>query len=231
MPEAPTLAGLDCARRRGGARNLDARHRACRCASSPAARRSAPIAAASPGASSCSRSRDMAKAAAALIDLDGLARRILLCPPGWEAAKIARAGRARRGRRARSTTKTTPPPFGFDLALAGPPAARAAAATASAPRLRPNGCCRPRAPAARRSSPSIRWRRWSARSRPPRLQEWATFYDIRRYGGLQIFLRALAGQGSLRLSGVDEPVDEFLDRLGLASRIFPARRRIGARRC
>src|SRR4051794_34179823 len=35
--------------------------------------------------------RDMARAAAALIDLDGLARRILLCPPGWEADKIARA--------------------------------------------------------------------------------------------------------------------------------------------
>ncbi len=49
---------------------------------------------------------------------------------------------------------------------------------------------------------------------PAPLQEWATFYDIRRYGGLQIFLRALAGQGSLRLSGVDEPIDDFLDRLG-----------------
>ena len=30
--------------------------------------------------------RDMAKAAAALIDLDGCARRILLCPPGWPSA-------------------------------------------------------------------------------------------------------------------------------------------------
>jgi acyl-coenzyme A synthetase/AMP-(fatty) acid ligase len=46
------------------------------------------------------------------------------------------------------------------------------------------------------------------------LQEWATFYDIRRYGGLQIFLRALAGQGSLRLSGAEEPIEGFLARLG-----------------
>jgi len=30
---------------------------------------------------------------------------------------------------------------------------------------------------------------------------WATFYDIRRYGGLQILLRALIGGGSLVLSG------------------------------
>ncbi len=29
---------------------------------------------------------------------------------------------------------------------------------------------------------------------------WATFYDIRRYGGLQIFLRAILGGGSLVLS-------------------------------
>ena len=33
---------------------------------------------------------------------------------------------------------------------------------------------------------------------PPRrrAKRWATFYDIRRYGGLQIFLRALGGRRS-----------------------------------
>ena len=35
---------------------------------------------------------------------------------------------------------------------------------------------------------------------------WATFYDIRRYGGLQIFLRALLGGASLILSCEAEPV-------------------------
>ena len=29
---------------------------------------------------------------------------------------------------------------------------------------------------------------------------WGTFYDIRRYGGLQIFLRAVLGRGSFVLS-------------------------------
>ena len=43
---------------------------------------------------------------------------------------------------------------------------------------------------------------------------WSTFYDIRRYGGLQIFLRALHDGGSLVLSDADEPVGEFLARLG-----------------
>jgi len=43
---------------------------------------------------------------------------------------------------------------------------------------------------------------------------WGTFYDIRRYGGLQIFLRAIHDGGSLVLSDAKEPVGEFLDRLG-----------------
>jgi acyl-coenzyme A synthetase/AMP-(fatty) acid ligase len=43
---------------------------------------------------------------------------------------------------------------------------------------------------------------------------WGTFYDIRRYGGLQIFLRALHDGGSLVLSDAKEPVGDFLVRLG-----------------
>src|ERR1700733_4948604 len=42
---------------------------------------------------------------------------------------------------------------------------------------------------------------------------WGTFYDIRRYGGLQIFLRAVLGGSSLVLSGAGEPVGDHLDRL------------------
>ena len=43
---------------------------------------------------------------------------------------------------------------------------------------------------------------------------WGTFYDIRRYGGLQILLRALIGGASLVLSDPGEPVADFLARLG-----------------
>jgi acyl-coenzyme A synthetase/AMP-(fatty) acid ligase len=43
---------------------------------------------------------------------------------------------------------------------------------------------------------------------------WSTFYDIRRYGGLQILLRALLGGGSMVLSQADEPVRAFLTRAG-----------------
>jgi len=43
---------------------------------------------------------------------------------------------------------------------------------------------------------------------------WSTFYDIRRYGGLQVLLRALLGGGSLVLSQADESVGDHLTRAG-----------------
>jgi acyl-coenzyme A synthetase/AMP-(fatty) acid ligase len=46
---------------------------------------------------------------------------------------------------------------------------------------------------------------------------WGTFYDIRRYGGLQILLRALTGGASLVLSQSGEAVADFLTRLGEAN--------------
>ena len=49
-----------------------------------------------------------------------------------------------------------------------------------------------------------------ARGAPP---VWATFYDIRRYGGLQIFLRAIIGGGSMVLSEPGEPISDYVARL------------------
>jgi acyl-coenzyme A synthetase/AMP-(fatty) acid ligase len=42
---------------------------------------------------------------------------------------------------------------------------------------------------------------------------WATFYDIRRYGGLQIFLRAIVGGGSMVLSNPHEALADHVARL------------------
>jgi acyl-coenzyme A synthetase/AMP-(fatty) acid ligase len=44
---------------------------------------------------------------------------------------------------------------------------------------------------------------------------WGTFYDIRRYGGLQILLRAALGRGSFVLSGTGESIGDYLVRLGV----------------
>jgi acyl-CoA synthetase (AMP-forming)/AMP-acid ligase II len=49
-----------------------------------------------------------------------------------------------------------------------------------------------------------------ARGTPP---VWATFYDIRRYGGLQIFLRAIVGGGSMVLSQSGEALADHVARL------------------
>src|SRR5664279_5291262 len=49
-----------------------------------------------------------------------------------------------------------------------------------------------------------------ARGTPP---VWATFYDIRRYGGLQIFLRAIIGGGSMVLSQPGEALSDHVTRL------------------
>ena len=50
----------------------------------------------------------------------------------------------------------------------------------------------------------------SARGTPP---VWATFYDIRRYGGLQIFLRAIIGGGSMVLTEPGEALADHVARL------------------
>jgi acyl-coenzyme A synthetase/AMP-(fatty) acid ligase len=42
---------------------------------------------------------------------------------------------------------------------------------------------------------------------------WGTFYDIRRYGGLQVFFRAILGGASFVIRSVDEPVADYMTRL------------------
>jgi acyl-coenzyme A synthetase/AMP-(fatty) acid ligase len=51
-------------------------------------------------------------------------------------------------------------------------------------------------------------------SRPESPLVWSTFYDIRRYGGLQIFLRSVLTGASLVLSSIQEPTADFLVRAG-----------------
>jgi acyl-coenzyme A synthetase/AMP-(fatty) acid ligase len=42
---------------------------------------------------------------------------------------------------------------------------------------------------------------------------WGTFYDMRRYGGLQIFFRSMLGGGSFVVGSVDESIGDYLTRL------------------
>jgi acyl-coenzyme A synthetase/AMP-(fatty) acid ligase len=43
---------------------------------------------------------------------------------------------------------------------------------------------------------------------------WGTFYDVRRYGGLQVLFRAILGGGSFVLSSTEESLSRYLGRLG-----------------
>jgi acyl-coenzyme A synthetase/AMP-(fatty) acid ligase len=158
---------------------------------------------------------DMAKAAAALIELDGLARRIVLCPPAFDMRGLDALVRDAEADALVYDGDDAAPPARLDL-------------------LAP--CRLPLEPSSAPRSPRLATE-WvmptSGTSGPPKMvvhtlatltgpfrpalaQAWATFYDIRRYGGLQIFLRALAGTESLTLSGAGESVEAFLIRLGEA---------------
>ena len=157
--------------------------------------------------------RDMAKAAAALIELDGFARRIVLCPADWEPWRLESAA---------STAQADA--LVYDDDAVGPPISVRHSAS----------CWLPLQPL---DSPRVAEfeTEWvlptSGTTGPPKLvvhtlatltgaiakgplQQWATFYDIRRYGGLQIFLRALQGLGSLTLGANEEDIVSMLGRFG-----------------
>jgi acyl-coenzyme A synthetase/AMP-(fatty) acid ligase len=161
---------------------------------------------------------DQLKTAAALIELDGRARRIVLCPPDLEAKHLNAVIRDAEAD-AIVYDGEGQPPEGADAALIAP-------------------CLLPLSPHAGPASRRLATE-WilltsgttgdpkmvvhtlasltGAIAKPaPRaaLRHWATFYDIRRYGGLQIFLRAIAGGGSLTLRSAGEAIDDFLIRAG-----------------
>ncbi len=157
--------------------------------------------------------QDMAKAAAALIELDGLARRVVLCPAGWEPWRLESAARDADADALVYDPDADAAPVSFQVSAAC--------------RLPPRALDSPRVadfetewvlPTSGTTGPpklvahTLRTLMGAIADRP--LQQWATFYDIRRYGGLQIFLRALSGRGSLTLGTEGENLNLTLARFG-----------------
>jgi acyl-coenzyme A synthetase/AMP-(fatty) acid ligase len=162
--------------------------------------------------------RDQLTAALALIELDGIARRLVLCAPDLPVAHVP------------SVMATA----GADAILSDRGAAEIGVPSAE--------CLVPCSPRVAPGYPerSARYQtEWilltSGTTGLPKLvlhnlstlagaiksasklespDVWSTFYDIRRYGGLQIFLRALLGGGSLVLSSAEESTADFLTRAG-----------------
>ncbi len=162
---------------------------------------------------------DQLAAALALIDLDGLARRLTLCPPDTRAEHLPSIVQDAEIDAIVCSTPADVVSLGVKLVaqcMVPPRAAEMPATpvrktewlmltsgTTGAPKIAIHtldaltGAIAPAPPGT-----------------PPPV--WATFYDIRRYGGLQIFLRAILGHGSLVLSRPDEAVADHLGRLAVA---------------
>lgn len=154
--------------------------------------------------------------ASALIELDGLARRIVVCPPDFPTEHLpfvmdtAEVDAVVSDRKMRH--------FGSKRPLIFTPCTRAIA---------PGTCDRSREYATEwilltsgttgmpklvvhtlaSLAGAIKPTGWR-----PRPVVWSTFYDIRRYGGLQILLRAVLTRTSLVLSSTQETTADFLTR-------------------
>jgi acyl-coenzyme A synthetase/AMP-(fatty) acid ligase len=143
--------------------------------------------------------REQFGAAIALLELDGVARRMVLCTPDLKPEVLAQIAQV----------------AGADAVL-------------SEVDTRPTA-----APVERRTSTATEWILLTSgttgipklvvhtlaslagtlpRQSPDRASVWSTFYDIRRYGGLQIYLRAVLSGSPLVLSSPAESAGDFLAR-------------------
>jgi acyl-coenzyme A synthetase/AMP-(fatty) acid ligase len=153
------------------------------------------------------------EAAALLIALDGVARRLILAPPDLKPEHFAAVIRD-----AEADTVITGNPaafaeLGVEIVTAGLPL----------PALLPVAIATPDATewlmltSGTTGEPKIAIHTLAALTgaitAPAERPVWATFYDIRRYGGLQIFLRAMLSGSSLILSRPDEAIQDHLLRL------------------
>jgi acyl-coenzyme A synthetase/AMP-(fatty) acid ligase len=157
---------------------------------------------------------DQLAAALALVELDGVARRLVLCPPDMAPAHLVEI--AANAEIDAIVSDREPAAFAglgvslvvhtaatIDRGIAPAPGGRRTewllltSGTTGAPKLVRHDVASLTAPIKPGAQAPV----------------WGTFYDIRRYGGLQIFFRAVVGGGSLILSDAGEPAAEHLGRL------------------
>jgi acyl-CoA synthetase (AMP-forming)/AMP-acid ligase II len=162
--------------------------------------------------------QDPLAAALALIELDGRAARVVLVPPGVPDDHLCRIAATAQAQAIAGDAQQIPAALAH-LAVARIDPARLAQARETGPGAR---------------EPTEWVLLTSGTSGVPKLvvhtlqtlcgaivaagalagpKVWGTFYDLRRYGGLQILLRALVGGGSLVLTHPQEGIDAFVGRV------------------
>jgi acyl-coenzyme A synthetase/AMP-(fatty) acid ligase len=168
------------------------------------------------GASVLVATSDQLNTALALIELDGIARRIVLCPPDLAPEYLSAAG---------ATAHVNA--LVSDGATSGPETRDGACTVTCSPMLRRVDCNRrvtcqtewilitsgttgmPKL--VQHTLPSL-----TGAIKPDRHSQdsivWSTFYDIRRYGGLQILLRTLLCGWPMVLSSAQDATEDFLIR-------------------
>jgi acyl-coenzyme A synthetase/AMP-(fatty) acid ligase len=161
--------------------------------------------------------RDQLTAAIALLELDGIARRMVLCTPDLSPEHLPHvAHSAQADAWVGDATSGAPPAVpGLDFAVEADPVLQPCSAERHARLdtewvlLTSGTTGAPKLVAHTLASLTSAFADEPVGEGPPPV--WSTFYDIRRYGGLQIYLRALYA-GSLVLSSAGEATTEFLAR-------------------
>ena len=142
--------------------------------------------------------------ALALLELDGVARRVVLCTPDLTPEQLAAIGATAEADAVLDSVAAQPVPESLTRRVSETTEwILLTSGTTGVPKLVVHSF-ESLAGALPRHPPSAK----------PMV--WSTFYDIRRYGGLQIYLRAVISGSPLVLSSAGEPTREFLARAGAA---------------
>jgi acyl-coenzyme A synthetase/AMP-(fatty) acid ligase len=167
--------------------------------------------------------RDHLTAATALLELDGIARRMVLCTPDLAPEHVPHVVRSSQADTWLGDAATGTPPEGVGLdfaleadALPQPCSVDRRASCATEWVLLTSGTTgAPKLVAHTLASLTNAFAAHEPAAEQGAVPVWSSFYDIRRYGGLQIYLRALHA-GSLVLSSAGEATTDFLARAAAA---------------
>ena len=165
--------------------------------------------------------RDQLTAAIALLELDGVAKRMVVCTPDLPPEHLPHVVRSAQADTWLGDSSSGAPPagVGLDFALEADPLPQRCS-------IERRACCETEwvlltsgtTGAPKLVAHTLRSLTSAFAGRPQEagpVPVWSTFYDIRRYGGVQIYLRALHA-GSLVLSSAGEATTDFLARAAVA---------------